>query len=30
VLATAETRAAFGLEIHVGMLPSGARFAVPS
>jgi iron complex transport system ATP-binding protein len=30
VLATAETRAAFGLEIHVGTLPSGARFAVPS
>jgi len=30
VLATAETRAAFGLEIHVGTLPSGVRFAVPS
>jgi iron complex transport system ATP-binding protein len=30
VLAAAETRAAFGLEIHVGVLPSGARFAVPS
>jgi iron complex transport system ATP-binding protein len=30
VLATAETRAAFGLEIHVGTLPSGAHFAVPS
>ena len=30
VLAAAETRAAFGLEIHVGTLPSGARFAVPS
>jgi iron complex transport system ATP-binding protein len=30
VLATAETRAAFGLEIHVGRLPSGAPFAVPS
>ena len=30
VLATAQTRAAFGLEIHVGTLPSGARFAVPS
>jgi iron complex transport system ATP-binding protein len=30
VLATAQTRAAFGLEIHVGTLPSGERFAVPS
>jgi len=30
VLAAVETRAAFGLEIHVGTLPSGARFAVPS
>jgi len=30
VLATAETRAAFGLAIHVGTLPSGAPFAVPS
>jgi iron complex transport system ATP-binding protein len=30
VLASAETRAAFGLEIHVGALPSGAAFAVPS
>jgi iron complex transport system ATP-binding protein len=30
VLASAETRAAFGLEIHVGALPSGTAFAVPS
>jgi iron complex transport system ATP-binding protein len=30
VLATAETKAAFGLAIHVGALPSGARFAVPA
>jgi iron complex transport system ATP-binding protein len=30
VLATAETRAAFGLAIHVGSLPSGAPFAVPA
>jgi iron complex transport system ATP-binding protein len=30
VLASAETRAAFGVEIHVGTLPSGAAFAVPS
>jgi iron complex transport system ATP-binding protein len=30
VLAAADTRAAFGLPIHVGMLPSGARFAVPA
>jgi iron complex transport system ATP-binding protein len=30
VLATPETRAAFGLAIHVGVLPSGARFAVPA
>ena len=30
VLATAETRAAFGLAIHVGALPSGAAFAVPA
>src|SRR5213078_447066 len=30
VLASAETRDAFGLEIHVGMLPSGAPFAVPA
>ena len=30
VLAAAETRAAFGLEIHVGTLPSGALFAVPA
>ena len=29
VLAGAATRAAFGVEIHVGELPSGARFAVP-
>jgi iron complex transport system ATP-binding protein len=30
VLAAADTRAAFGLPIHVGTLPSGARFAVPA
>jgi iron complex transport system ATP-binding protein len=30
VLATAETRGAFGLAIHVGVLPSGTAFAVPS
>jgi len=30
VLTSAQTRAAFGLEIHVGALPSGAAFAVPS
>jgi iron complex transport system ATP-binding protein len=30
VLATAEARAAFGLAIHVGVLPSGAPFAVPA
>jgi len=30
VLATAETRAAFGVSIHVGALPSGTPFAVPS
>jgi iron complex transport system ATP-binding protein len=30
VLAAADTCAAFGLPIHVGMLPSGARFAVPA
>jgi iron complex transport system ATP-binding protein len=30
VLATAETRAAFGLAIHVGALPSGVPFAVPA
>jgi iron complex transport system ATP-binding protein len=30
VLATAETRAAFGISIHVGTLPSGTPFAVPS
>jgi iron complex transport system ATP-binding protein len=30
VLASAATRTAFGLEIHVGALPSGAAFAVPS
>jgi iron complex transport system ATP-binding protein len=30
VLATAQTRAAFGLTIHVGTLPSGATFAVPA
>jgi iron complex transport system ATP-binding protein len=29
VLASAATRQAFQLEIHVGALPSGARFAVP-
>ena len=30
VLASPATREAFGLEIHVGELPSGARFAVPA
>jgi len=30
VLATAATRDAFGLAIHVGALPSGAPFAVPA
>ncbi|HEX4419881.1 MAG TPA: ABC transporter ATP-binding protein [Kofleriaceae bacterium] len=30
VLATAAARAAFELELHVGTLPSGARFAVPA
>jgi iron complex transport system ATP-binding protein len=30
VLASAATRAAFAVEIHVGELPSGRRFAVPS
>jgi iron complex transport system ATP-binding protein len=30
VLATAETRAAFGVSIHVGTLPSGVPFAVPA
>ncbi len=30
VLEAAETRAAFGLPIHVGVLPSGAAFAVPA
>ncbi len=30
VLATEQTRAAFGLAIHVGALPSGAPFAVPA
>ena len=30
VLATAETRAAFDLPIHVGTLPSGEPFAVPA
>jgi ABC-type hemin transport system ATPase subunit len=30
VLAAPDTRAAFGLAIHVGTLPSGARFAVPA
>jgi iron complex transport system ATP-binding protein len=30
VLATAETRAAFGVPIHVGTLPSGVPFAVPA
>lgn len=30
VLASAATRAAFSLDIHVGALPSGRRFAVPA
>jgi ABC-type hemin transport system ATPase subunit len=30
VLAAPATRAAFGIAIHVGELPSGARFAVPA
>ncbi|TMQ16034.1 MAG: ABC transporter ATP-binding protein [Deltaproteobacteria bacterium] len=30
VLAAAETRGAFGVAIHVGALPSGAKFAVPA
>jgi iron complex transport system ATP-binding protein len=30
VLASAATRAAFALEIHVGTLPSGQPFAVPA
>jgi iron complex transport system ATP-binding protein len=30
VLASAAIREAFGVEIHVGALPSGARFAVPA
>ncbi|HEY0190726.1 MAG TPA: ABC transporter ATP-binding protein [Kofleriaceae bacterium] len=30
VLASEATRAAFDLEIHVGQLPSGGRFAVPA
>ncbi len=30
VLAQVATREAFGVEIHVGTLPSGARFAVPT
>jgi iron complex transport system ATP-binding protein len=30
VLAAAPTREAFGVDIHVGALPSGARFAVPA
>ena len=30
VLGAGSTREAFGLEIHVGTLPSGARFAVPT
>jgi iron complex transport system ATP-binding protein len=30
VLASAATRAAFGLDIHVGTLPSGMPFAVPA
>jgi iron complex transport system ATP-binding protein len=30
VLAAAETQKAFGVTIHVGELPSGARFAVPA
>jgi len=29
VLASAATRAAFGVDVHVGALPSGAPFAVP-
>ena len=29
VLGSAATRAAFGVEVHVGALPSGERFAVP-
>jgi iron complex transport system ATP-binding protein len=30
VLASAATRAAFGVDIHVGVLPSGTPFAVPA
>jgi iron complex transport system ATP-binding protein len=30
VLAAAATKEAFGVEIHVGTLPTGARFAVPA
>jgi len=30
VLASAATREAFGVEIHVGALPSGTKFAVPA
>ena len=30
VLAAVATREAFGVEVHVGTLPSGARFAVPA
>jgi iron complex transport system ATP-binding protein len=30
VLGAAATRDAFGVEIHVGTLPTGARFAVPA
>jgi len=30
VLASAATRQAFGIDIHVGALPSGEKFAVPS
>ncbi len=30
VLASAATRSAFGVDIHVGALPSGERFAVPA
>ena len=29
VLASASTREAFGVDIHVGTLPGGVRFAVP-
>jgi len=30
VLASAATRAAFQLDVHVGTLPSGQPFAVPA